>query len=141
MRNRQLISKWVLEKGASENVIEKTTRNGNTYFVIHDYEKLRTLFGQLLREIQRVKSEGDFNAGKNLVETYGVLADQDLLKEVHERYEKLNIAPYMGFVQPKLIPVYDTNKNITDIKVDCNQDFMKQMLEYGKNYGFLPVMN
>ncbi|MEO8146279.1 MAG: dihydrofolate reductase [Bacteroidia bacterium] len=141
MRNRQLISKWVLEKGADEKVIERTTRDGKTYFVINDYNKLRTLFGQLLREIQRIKSEGDFNAGKNLVENYGVIADQDLLKEVHARYEKLNIAPYMGFIQPKLIPVYDSNKNITDVKVDCNQDFMQQMLEYGKKYSFLPVMN
>src|SRR5208282_1021867 len=93
------------EKGAKDKVIEKVTRNGKTYILINDYDKLRNLFGQLLREIQRIKSEGDFEGGKNLVETYGVKTDQALLKEVHQRYSKLNIAPYMGFIQPKLIPI------------------------------------
>jgi dipeptidyl-peptidase-3 len=141
MRNRQLICKWAFEKGATENVISKEVRDGKTYFVINDYNKLRSLFGQLLKEIQRLKSEGDYEAGKNLVENYGVIVDQPLLLEVHKRYEKLNIAPYMGFIQPKLIPVYDKEKKITNVKVDCNQDFMEQMLEYGKNYSFLPVKN
>ena len=141
MRNRQLISKWVVEKGADEGVIERKTRGNKTFYVIIDYNKLRNLFGQLLREIQRIKSEGDYEAGKNLVEGYGVKVDQDLLKEVHERYDKLNLAPYMGFIQPKLIPVYDASKNISDVRIDCNQDFLKQMLEYGNKYSFLPVMN
>lgn len=140
MRNRQLISMWAYEKGKADNVIEKITRDGKTYIKINDYNKLRTLFGDLLKEIQRIKSEGDYKAGQNLVETYGVKADQSLLAEVHERYKKLNIAPYMGFIQPKLTPVMDGDK-IVDVKVDCNQDFIQQMLEYGKEYSFLPVKN
>ncbi len=141
MRNRQLISKWVVEKGAETGVVERKSRGNKTFYVINDYTKLRNLFGQLLREIQRIKSEGDYEAGKNLVEGYGVKVDQDLLKEVHERYDKLNLAPYMGFIQPKLIPVYDTSKNISDVRIDCNQDFLRQMLEYGNKYSFLPVIN
>jgi hypothetical protein len=100
MRNRQLVAKWAFEKGAKENVIEKKQRDGKTYFVVNDYNKLRKLFGELLREIQRIKSEGDFNAGRNLVENYGVKVDPVLHKEVLERYQKLNIAPYAGFIQP-----------------------------------------
>lgn len=141
MRNRQLICHWVYENGEAEQVILRQEREGKTFFVINDYQKLRILFGQLLMEIQRLKSEGDFEAGKNLVETYGVVVDQPLLLEVHKRYEKLDIAPYNGFIQPKLIPVYDANKKITNVKLDCNQNFMDQMLEYGKNYSFLPVKN
>jgi dipeptidyl-peptidase-3 len=98
------------------------------------------LFGELLREIQRLKSEGDFEAGKNLVETYGVIVDQALLKEVHQRFEKLHIAPYMGFIQPKLVPVMKGDE-ITDVKVDYSQSFIDQMLEYGKEYGLLPINN
>jgi len=115
-------------------------RDGKTYIVIHDYEKLRTLFGDLLREIQRVKSEGDFEGGKNLIENYGVKVDQQLLTEVHKRYEPLNIAPYMGFIQPKLVPVMDGDK-ITDVKIEYPTDFLQQMLDYGKEYGLLPVVN
>lgn len=140
MRNRQLNSSWVYEKGMKEKVIEKVNRDGKTFFVINDYMKLRNLFGQLLREIQRIKSEGDFNAGKALVENYGVKVDQSLLKEVHARFEKLNIAPYMGFIQPKLIPVMQGD-SIFDISVEYPESFMDQMLEYGKNYSFLPVIN
>jgi dipeptidyl-peptidase-3 len=140
MRNRQLIAAWTYEKGKKDNVIEKVMRDGKTYIIIHDYDKLRTLFGDLLREIQRVKSEGDFEGGKNLVEYYGVKVDQQLLTEVHKRYEPLNIAPYMGFIQPKLVPVMDGEK-ITDVKVEYPTDFLQQMLEYGKDYGFLPVVN
>ena len=116
------------------------TKDGKTYFKIHDYEKLRILFGDLLREIQRIKSEGDFNAAQAMVETYGVKADQDLLKEVKARYEKLNIAPYKGFIQAKLVPVMDVDK-ITDVKVEYPTDFIKQMMEYGKDYSFLPDVN
>ena len=140
MRNRQLVAGWALEKGKADKVIERITRDGKTYFRINDYNKLRTLFGQLLREIQRIKSEGDFEAGKNLVENYGVKVDQALLTEVHRRYEPLNIAPFMGFIQPKLVPV-KKGSEITDVKIEYPTDFVAQMLEYGRDYGFLPVRN
>ena len=140
MRNRQLIAGWAFEKGRTENVIERFMRDGKTYFRINDYEKLRGLFGQLLREIQHIKSEGDFAAAKNLVETYGVKVDQTLLTEVHRRYAPLNIAPYMGFIQPKLVPVQRGN-DITDVKVEYPTDFLAQMLEYGRDYAFLPLHN
>ena len=140
MRNRQMVAAWAFEKGAKEKVIEKVVRDGKTFFVINDYTKLRVLFGELLREIQRIKSEGDFNAGKNLVENYGVKIDQDLLKEVHARFEKLNIAPYMGFIQPRLVALMKDNK-ITDVKIEYPSSLIEQMLEYGKKYSFLPVNN
>lgn len=140
MRNRQLVASWAFEQGANEKVIEKVVRDGKTFFVINDYNKLRTLFGQLLREIQRIKSEGDFTAGKNLVENYGVKVDQDLLKEVHARFEKLKIAPYMGFIQPRLVPVMKDNK-ITDVKIEYPSSLIEQMLEYAKKYSYLPVNN
>lgn len=140
MRNRQLNASWAYEKGKKENVIEKITQDGKTYFRINDYAKLRDLFGQLLKEMQRIKSEGDFNAGKNLVENYGVKVDQALLKEVHTRFEKLSIAPYFGFIQPRLVPVMEGDK-IIDVKVENNESFIDQMLRYGKEYGFLPVKN
>ena len=137
MRNRQLIAKWCYEKGQAENVIEKKVVDNKTYFVVNDYDKLRTLFGQLLKEIQRIKSEGDYEAGKNLVETYGVKVDPDLHAEVLERSEKLNIAPYGGFINPRLVPVTDENGEITDVQVEYPDDFTSQMLEYGEKYGFL----
>ncbi|MFI5219287.1 MAG: dihydrofolate reductase [Bacteroidia bacterium] len=140
MRNRQMVAAWAFEKGKKDNVIEKVSKDGKTYFIINDYNKLRELFGQLLKEIQRIKSEGDFNAGKNLVENYGVKADQDLLKEVHERYEKLNIAPYSGFIQPRLVPVMN-GEEIADVRVEYPSDFIEQMLEFGKDFSFLPVRN
>ena len=140
MRNRQLVATWAFEKGKAENVIERITRDGKTYFKINDYEKLRKLFGDLLREIQRIKSEGDYKAGKNLVETYGVIVDQALRTEVHKRYEALNIAPYMGFIQPKLVPVMDGDK-ITDVKIEYNESFVEQMLRFGKEFSFLPTKN
>ncbi len=140
MRNRQLIAAWAFEKGAKDKVMEKQVRDGKTFFVINDYNKLRDLFGQLLREIQRIKSEGDFNAGKNLVENYGVKADQALMKEVHVRFEKLNIAPYNGFIQAKLVPVMEGDE-IKDVKVEYPKTFLEQMLEFGKDYSFLPVVN
>ena len=98
MRNRQLIASWVFEKGKHNNIIEKKERNGKSFFVINDHEKLRVLFGELLHEIQRIKSEGDFVAARNLVETYGVKTDQNLLQEVHDRYNQLNIPPYAAFI-------------------------------------------
>jgi dipeptidyl-peptidase-3 len=140
MRNRQLVAAWAYEKGKAENVIEKKVKNGKTYFVVNDYAKLRVLFGDLLREIQRLKSQGDYNAAKNLVETYGVKLDQQVHKEVLERYARLNIAPYAGFIQPKLVPVKQGDK-ITDVKIEYPEDFTEQMMFYGKNYNFLPVEN
>ena len=140
MRNRQMVSAWVFEKGQPENVIEKRVENGKTYFVINDYEKLRKLFGDLLKEVQRIKSTGDFEAGKSLVETYGVIADQALMKEVKERYKQFDSRPYSGFIQPKLIPVTEGDK-IVDVNIEYPDDFVKQMMEYGKSYSFLPLDN
>ena len=140
MRNRQMICEWAYEKGLSDNVIEKIMKDGKTYFVIHDYEKLRTLFGQLLREIQKIKSEGDYAAGKNLVEKYGVKVEPELHKEVLERYKKLNIAPYAGFINPKLVPVMNGDE-ITNVNVEYPDDFTKQMLDYTKDYSLLPTYN
>lgn len=140
MRNRQLVAKWAYEKGKDANVIEFKKKGGKTYVVINDYSKLRDLFGELLRDIQKIESEGNFNAGKILVEDYGVKVDPELHKEVLERYKKLNIAPYAGFINPKLVPVMD-GENIIDVKVEYPDDFTKQMLEYAKDYSFLPVSN
>lgn len=140
MRNRQMIARWALEKGKKDNVVQFVKRDGKTYVQINDYNKLRDLFGQLLRELQRIKSEGDYNAGKNLVETYGVKVDPALHKEVLERYGRLNIKPYRGFIQPRLVPVMDGD-NITDVKIEYPESFFGQMLEYGKKYAFLPVEN
>ena len=140
MRNRQLVSAWVFEKGKENDVIEKIVRDGKTYFQVNDYQKLRELFGQLLREIQRIKSEGDYEAGKNLVETYGVKVDQTLLQEVHRRYAYLDVAPYQGFIQPRLVPVMRGGE-IRDIRIEYPEDFLEQMLEYGKKYSNLPVRN
>jgi dipeptidyl-peptidase-3 len=140
MRNRQLVASWAFEKGSAENVVEKVVKEGNTYFVVNDYEKLRVLFGDLLKEIQRIKSEGDYEAGKALVEGYGVQADQAIHAEVLKRAEKLNSAPYGGFINPKLVPVLDGDV-ITDIKVTYPNDFQTQMLDYAKNNSFLPSDN
>ncbi len=147
MRNRQLIAMWAFEKGKNEKlpngktgVIEKISQNGKTYFVINDYAKLRNLFGQLLKEIQKIKSEGNYNAGKELVENYGVKVDQQIHKEVLERYKKLNIAPYAGFINPELVPVVKDNE-IIDVKIEYPEDFTKQMLKYAKEYSFLPTYN
>lgn len=140
MRNRQLISKWAYETGKENNVIEFKKRDGKTFVVINDYEKLREIFGQQLKEIQRITSEGDFEAAKNLVETYGVKIDQELHKEVLERYGKLKIAPYAGFINPKLVPVYDGDK-IVDVKIEYPEDFTEQMMYYSKQYSLLPTYN
>ncbi|PJJ61214.1 dipeptidyl-peptidase 3 family protein [Hymenobacter chitinivorans] len=140
MRNRQMVAKWAYEKGKKANVIEKVTKNGKTYFKVNDYQKLRGLFGQLLRELQRLTSEGDYAAAKNLIETYGVKVDPALHKEVLERYAKLNIAPYAGFIQPKLVPVEQGGK-IVDVKLEYPSDFAQQMLEYSRKYKFLPNYN
>ena len=140
MRNRLLVSKWAYEKGEKDNVIEKKIRNGKTYFVINNYQKLRELFGQLLIEIQRITSEGDIASAKNLVETYGVKVDPGLVKEVRERYAGLNIPAYKGFINPILKPVYKDG-NILDIKIEYPDNFTEEMLYYAENYSFLPNEN
>ena len=141
MRNRQTVSKWVYEKGLSENVIEKIVENDKTYFVINDYEKLRELFGELLREIQRIKSEGDYEAGKNLIENYGVKIDQELHEEILKRNEKFTSAPYSGFINPVLTPELDDKGEIIDIKVEQPESFAVQMIEYASRYSTLPDSN
>ena len=140
MRNRQLIASWVFEKGQPENVIEKIVENGKTYYVINDYDALRGLYGQLLQEIQRIKSEGDYEAASALVETYGVKVDQAIHQEVLKRVAPLNIAEYSGFVHPRYVPV-EENGEIIDVLVEYQDDFVGQMLEYDRDYGFLPVEN
>ena len=140
MRMRQMIPAWAYEKGKDENVIEKKVVNGKTYFVINDYQKLRELFGELLREVQRIKSQGDYAAGRNLIETYGVKVDPALHREVLERFSKLNIAPYTGWINPVLKPV-KKDGIIVDVIVEYPQDFMGQMLYYAKYYSFLPTYN
>ena len=141
MRNRQLVAAWAFEKGADENVIEKVEKDGKTYFKINDYGKLRALFGELLKEIQRIKSEGDFESGKNLVETYGVKVDQALHKEVLERNSQFKSAPYSGFINPVLSPKMDENNEIIDIEVVQPKSFKDQMLQYAKDFTTLPDNN
>ena len=141
MRNRQMVSKWAYEKGLDDNVIEKVVRDNKTYFVINNYEKLRVLFGKLLREIQRIKSEGDYEAGKNLIENYGVKVDQELHIEVLRRNAKFTSAPYSGFINPELVPVFNESNEITDIKVTQPKDFATQMIDYAKKYTTLPDYN
>jgi dipeptidyl-peptidase-3 len=136
MRNRQLVASWAYERGQEENVIEKVVKEGKTFFVVRDYMKLRVIFGELLREIQRIKSEGDYEAGRNLVEDYGVQVDQDIHTEVLARAAKLESAPYGGFINPVLVPVTENGK-ITDVKVEYPNDFVEQMMNYGANYSFL----
>ncbi len=141
MRNRQWVSAWVFEKGQKDKVIEKVTRNGKTYFNITDYAKLHDLFGQLLRETQRIKSEGDYNAAKNLVENYGVKVDQAIHKEVLARNAKYDEAPYRGFVNPYITPVKNTSGKVTDYVLKYPKTFSEQMLQYAKEYSFLPDHN
>ena len=140
MRNRQLNARWVFEKGKQDNVVELIKVNNKTYVRINDYNKLRTLFGQLLREIQRIKSEGDYKAATALVETYGVNVDPVLHKEIISRYATLGIKPYRGFIQPVLAPVLEGD-NIIDVKVTYPTSFFQQMMDYKKKYSFLPTMN
>ena len=133
MQNRKLISEWCYEKGLADNVIEKRTRDGKTYFIINDYVKLRGLFGELLAEIQRIKSEGDYEAGKALIERYAIHIDPALHKEVRERYASLGLKPYGGFVNPEIVPVIENGETV-DYRVEYTDDFLGQMLEYGKKY-------
>lgn len=133
MQNRKLIAEWCYEKGAARGIIEKKMRDGKTYFVVNDYEALRGLFAELLAEIQRIKSEGDYAAGKNLVETYAVNIDPQLHKEVLERYAALNLKPYGGFVNPDIVPVEKDGK-VVDYKIVYVDDYLSQQLDYGKKY-------
>ena len=134
MRNRQLISLWAYEQGLKDNIIEKVKKNNKTFYIINDYNKLRELFGDLLGEIQRIKSEGDFEAGKNLIENYGVKVDQELHKEVLERNSKFTSAPYSGFINPELVLVKDEDGNIMDVKIEHPISFASQMLSYSEKY-------
>ena len=141
MRNRQLIARYVFEKGQKDNVVEMKKKDGKTFVVINDYAKMRSLLGELLAEIQRIKSTGDYEAGRDLVETYGVKVDPELHKEVLSRYEKLNIAPYKGFVNPVYTAVTDKKGDITDVTISYDESYIDQMLRYSKDYSNLPTYN
>ena len=141
MRNRQLIARWVYEHGKADKVVELVKRDGKTYVQINDYGKLRGLFGELLAEIQRVKSTSDLAAARELVETYAVKVDPALHAEVLERYKKLNLAPYKGFVNPKYEAVKDADGNITDVTVSYDEGYAEQMLRYSRDYATLPARN
>jgi dipeptidyl-peptidase-3 len=138
MRNRQTIARWVIANGEGA---ELRKRDGKTYVVITDYAKLRESFGKLLREVQRIKSTGDFEAGKALIETYGVKVDPELHREVLDRYASLHIAPYKGFVNPRYTPVLDSEGNIIDVKISYDEGYVDQMLRYSKEYSSLPTYN
>lgn len=137
MRNRQLIAKWVLEKGKKDKVVELVKKNGKTYVKINDYQKLRNLFGQLLNEIQTIKSEGNYAAGNKLVKDYAVKVDPKLHKEVLDRYSNLNIPPYRGFVNPVYNVVYDNDGNIVDITLDYTEGYADQMLRLSEEFSTL----
>ena len=141
MRNRQLIARWVYEKGAADKVVELVKKDGKTYVVINDYPKVRELFGELLAEIQRIKSTGDFEGARSLVENYAVKVDPTLHAEILERYKKLNLAPYKGFVNPKYELVTDENGNITDVTVSYDEGYAEQMLRYSTENSPLPSVN
>ncbi len=141
MRNRALISNWVIDNGKADNVVELQQRDGKTYVVVNDYDKLRNLFGELLTEVQRIKSEGDYEAGKNLVEKYGVKVNADLHKEILTRYEALNIAPYKGFVNPVYKLVTDSKGKITDVTISYDENYVEQQLRYSRQYSVLPLKN
>ena len=141
MRNRALIARWAFEHGKKDNVMEMMKRDGKTFIKINDYQKLRGLFGELLAEIQRVKSTGDFKGAQALVETYGVKIDPELHKEILDRYAKLNIAPYKGFINPVYTAVRDDEGNITDVKISYTEGYAEQMLRYSKDYATLPLIN
>ena len=141
MRNRALIARWALEKGAADKVVEFVKKDGKTYVQVNDYKKLRDLFGQLLAEIQRIKSEGDFNAARELVENYAVKIDPTLHAEILDRYKKLNLAPYKGFINPVYTAVKDAEGNITDVTIDYTEGYAEQMLRYSNEYANLPYRN
>ena len=140
MRNRQMVASWAYEMGLAEGVIERRQRAGKTYFVVSDYDALRDLFGELLRELQRIKSEGDFEAAQYLVETYGVQVDEELHTEVLERYAFLDLPAYSGFINPRLVAIEDSGR-IVDVLIEFPEDFTEQMLEYAERYATLPAWN
>jgi dipeptidyl-peptidase-3 len=140
MRNRQMVARWAFEKGSADRVIEKIYEDGKTYFVVRDYDKLRVIFAELLREIQRIKSQGDFEAARALVEAYGVQVDKEMWREVKNRFSSIGSAPYAGFIQPRLVPELK-NGEIVDVAIEYPDDFATQMMEYGSNYSFLPHEN
>ncbi|MCI7071628.1 MAG: dipeptidyl peptidase 3 [Bacteroides pyogenes] len=141
MRNRQLIARWVFEKASTDKAVEMIEKDGKTYVVVNDYQKVRTLFGELLAEIQRIKSTGDFNAARSLVEKYAVKVDPVLHAEVLERYKRLNLAPYKGFVNPKYELATDKDGNVTDVTVSYDEGYAEQMLRYSRDYSPLPSVN
>ena len=141
MRNRALVAHWCYEKGRAENVVEMVKRDGKTYVQINDYAKLRTLFGRLLAEIQRVKSEGDYAGAQALVEQYGVKVNPELHREVLDRYQRLDLAPYKGFINPVYTAVRDAQGNITDVTIDYSEGYAAQMLRYSRDYQTLPLVN
>lgn len=139
MRNRQLIARWVFEQGAADKVVELKKREGKTFVVIHDYQQLRVLFGKLLAEVQRIKSEGDYEAGRSLVENYGVKIDPVLHHEIRERYVRLHLSPYKGFVNPVMREVKDNSGHLTDITLDYTEGYAEQMLRYSRDYSYLSL--
>ncbi|MCU0362152.1 MAG: dihydrofolate reductase, partial [Bacteroidales bacterium] len=141
MRCRAIISHWVFEKAGGSGALEKIIRDGKTYIRINDYKRVRLLFGQLLHEVQRIKSEGDYKSGKALVEQYGIRVDATLHNEVLARYEKLNLAPYTGFVNPYISAVYNSSGEIADITLQYTDDYLGQMMYYGKHYSYLDSEN
>lgn len=139
MRNRQLIARWVFEQGATDKVVELKKREGKTFVVIHDYQQLRVLFGKLLAEVQRIKSEGDYEAGRSLVENYGVKIDPVLHHEIRERYVRLHLSPYKGFVNPVMREIKDNSGHVTDITLDYTEGYAEQMLRYSRDYSYLSL--
>ena len=139
MRNRQLIARWVFEQGAADKVVELKKRDGKTFVVINDYQQLRVLFGKLLAEVQRIKSEGDYEAGRSLVENYGVKIDPVLHHEIRERYVRLHSSPYKGFVNPIMREVKDDSGHVTDITLDYTEGYAEQMLRYSRDYSYLSL--
>jgi dipeptidyl-peptidase-3 len=141
MRNRQLIARWAYEHGKQDKVVELVKRDGKTFVKVNNYEALRQLFGKLLAEIQRIKSEGDYEAARRLVENYGVKVDPALHAEVLERYAKLHLAPYKGFINPVYEAVTNAKGEITDVKISYKEGYAEQMLRYSRDYSNLPVVN
>ena len=141
MRNRALIAHWCLEKGEKDKTVVMVHHEGKTYVKINNYTKLRDLFGELLKEVQRIKSTGDYKAAQALVENYGVKVDLVLHKEILERYNKLDLAPYKGFINPVYSLVKDKDGNITDVTVDYTENYADQMLRYSRDYSTLPLVN
>lgn len=141
MRNRAWVAHWVFERGSKHGIIEEVKRDGKTYYDIEDYDKLRSLFGELLQEVQRIKSQGDYDAAKNLVENYGVKVNPELHEEVLDRSAALGSAPYGGFINPRLVPVLAEDGAVTDVRVEYPESFEEQMLEYREKYSFLPDYN